>query len=475
MPSAASRSKVTTAALVVVGITVWRLVALSLDGTDLWVDEAQYWYWGQNLDWGYFSKPPMIAWLSRAVTDMAGSDAIFWVRFPGPLLHATTAVLIGVTTARLVNTETGALAAMLYITLPMATLGSWQFSTDSVLLPFFALAVLSYVSLTFGASIGWALVLGCAVGLGLLSKYAMIYLPIGAAVAWILAPRARIAARDLGVAAIVALIVFSPNLFWNIGNGGTTLRHTAQDNARIGAADPSVARAVEFVASQFAVFGPILFAVLIGALIASLRRRAPDGTGWMLALALPTIMLMAVQAYRAQAHANWAVTAYVAGTIAVALVLITRPRLAWVSLGLHLAIAALFPLLFIFPTALSLPDGRLLAQRYLGQATLSQQIAEVATANGLATIVSTQRSVAADLAHTLRDSALRFRALAVHGVPKSFYEQSFPYEGTEPALLVTQTPEICGNAIAITTLTPSLGLHRGAVFHLMRLPEDCAR
>ena len=52
-----------TAAAVVGALTLWRLVALGFDRTDLWVDEAQYWLWGQNLDWGYFSKPPMIAFL----------------------------------------------------------------------------------------------------------------------------------------------------------------------------------------------------------------------------------------------------------------------------------------------------------------------------------------------------------------------------------------------------------------------------
>ena len=55
---------------------------LGFSTADLFVDEAQYWVWGQNLDWGYYSKPPMVGWLLRAVTDLAGSSSAFWATDP---------------------------------------------------------------------------------------------------------------------------------------------------------------------------------------------------------------------------------------------------------------------------------------------------------------------------------------------------------------------------------------------------------
>ncbi|MET0689113.1 MAG: hypothetical protein ABWY38_07955, partial [Methyloceanibacter sp.] len=39
-----------------------RLAAVHASTTDLVLDEAQYWTWSRALDFGYFSKPPMIAW-----------------------------------------------------------------------------------------------------------------------------------------------------------------------------------------------------------------------------------------------------------------------------------------------------------------------------------------------------------------------------------------------------------------------------
>ena len=71
-----------------------RVVALWFNETALFVDEAQYWFWGQNLDLGYFSKPPLIGWVLRAVTDLARSSSPFWVRLPGPALHGITAFLL---------------------------------------------------------------------------------------------------------------------------------------------------------------------------------------------------------------------------------------------------------------------------------------------------------------------------------------------------------------------------------------------
>jgi 4-amino-4-deoxy-L-arabinose transferase-like glycosyltransferase len=90
----ASRGWFAPALALVVAITVARLVLLAFDRTDPFVDEVQYWLWGQTLDWGYYSKPPLIAWVMRGVTDLAGSDAAFWLRMPGAVLHGVTALLV---------------------------------------------------------------------------------------------------------------------------------------------------------------------------------------------------------------------------------------------------------------------------------------------------------------------------------------------------------------------------------------------
>jgi 4-amino-4-deoxy-L-arabinose transferase-like glycosyltransferase len=62
-------------------LTVLR-VALFVTPFELYPDEAQYWLWSRDLAFGYFSKPPMIAWLIWATTGVGG-DAEPWVRHGG--------------------------------------------------------------------------------------------------------------------------------------------------------------------------------------------------------------------------------------------------------------------------------------------------------------------------------------------------------------------------------------------------------
>ena len=108
---------------VILGLTVYRLALLPLATADLFVDETQYWQWGQRLDWGYFSKPPLIGWVLRAVTDLAGSDSAFWIRMPGAVFHAATALLIIGAAREITSREAAVMAGLAYLTLPFVTEG----------------------------------------------------------------------------------------------------------------------------------------------------------------------------------------------------------------------------------------------------------------------------------------------------------------------------------------------------------------
>ncbi|MEL6687001.1 MAG: glycosyltransferase family 39 protein, partial [Pseudomonadota bacterium] len=73
-------------------LLVFRLVILALNPLGLHGDEAQYWAWSQDLAFGYYSKPPLIAWIIAATTSVFG-DAEWAVRLASPWLHLGTTVL----------------------------------------------------------------------------------------------------------------------------------------------------------------------------------------------------------------------------------------------------------------------------------------------------------------------------------------------------------------------------------------------
>ena len=45
-------------------------------GIGIGPEEAQYWTWSQNLDWGYYSKPPGIAWMIWLSTQWLGNTEL---------------------------------------------------------------------------------------------------------------------------------------------------------------------------------------------------------------------------------------------------------------------------------------------------------------------------------------------------------------------------------------------------------------
>src|SRR3954453_22724835 len=75
------------AVLLTLALTMARLVALFRTPLELYPDEAQYWLWSRGVAFGYYSKPPMIAWAIRAASALGG-DTEVWVRLPAVLFQA---------------------------------------------------------------------------------------------------------------------------------------------------------------------------------------------------------------------------------------------------------------------------------------------------------------------------------------------------------------------------------------------------
>lgn len=427
------------ALLVVAAVVALRLLALALDRTDLFVDESQYWLWGQRLDFGYYSKPPLIGWLIRLVTDLAGSDARFWVRMPGPLLHGATALLLGGLAARIGGAGAALWTAVLYITLPFTALGSYLITTDTVMAPFFAAALLFFWRAGERRSPGMAALAGAAIGFAFLAKYAAVYFLFGIALTMALVPGRRIGWRNGLILLAVFGLVIAPNVAWNLTHKLTTLSHT-MDNVgwlREGAG-ANLAAMAGFVAAQFAVFGPVSFAALLWGYAhpGTAPRRA------LVLLSLPPLVAVTVQAFLGEAQANWAVAAYFAGTVLAVLVLPGWGR--WAALGVN-AVAALVVPLLIVAAPWPVVDGKPVLKRYLGRADLSTRIVALAQAEGLP-VYAANRDILADLFHSGRDAGVRIYAPQPKGRARHYYEQNFalPAEYRGPLLVIAQAPLDCG-------------------------------
>ncbi len=343
-----------TLALAVVGaITLLRVIMVFAANHTLAPDEALYWSWGQEPAFGYFEKPPLVAWLIGATTGVFGN--VEWaVRFAAPLLHGATALAVFAVARRLADDRIALWSAVIYATAPAVSFSSGLMTTDVPLLFFWTTGLLIFLELLRTRSLAWAAALGVVIGLGILSKYAMLYFVACAALFLAVSPgdrwlaTSRCAVVTLGVAALI----LTPNILYNAANDFATIRHTAA-NTNLGAEMFRFDKLLEFFGAQFGVFGPLMFAALI-ARVATLRRADLDrSTRFLVAFSVPLIVLLCVQAFLSRAHANWAVPAYVAATIlVVAWLSTTAHRWRWLlpaSVGLHLAAGLVLAVLVIRP------------------------------------------------------------------------------------------------------------------------------
>jgi 4-amino-4-deoxy-L-arabinose transferase-like glycosyltransferase len=451
-------------------VTLYRVALLPFDTADLFVDDAQYWFWGQELAWGYYSKPPLIAWILRAST--VGSDAPFWIRLPLPLIHGLTAIVTAFVGRRLFGPRVGGLAGLAFATLPGVAVGSLLVSTDTPMLLCFAVAMLAHLRLAAGRSAAWAAVLGAAIGAGLLAKYAMIYFPLVAGLAALLLPSARIGWRDAGIAAVVALALIAPNLVWNASNQFATVQHTAY-NVDWQAQGPrfDLAGLLEFVGGQFAVAGPVLFAAYLAGLA-----RLRTALRYPAAMSLPIFAVVSVQALLAGANANWAAAGHLGAALVGVAVLAPHPRLLALSFAINLAVTVALPVAAVFADSWRIGPNLVLA-RYVGPADVSRRAAEIAADAGVDTLVSDNRALLADFFYTLRDSGLAIYAAPVAGFPPHHYAQKHPLPpGPGDVLFVSRDPEgpDCAGAAPelVTSWRPELGFLTRDIY-AFRVPRAC--
>src|SRR6266849_2246629 len=324
----------------VVAITGVRLVWLAFQPADLYPDEAQYWFWAQHPALGYYSKPPLVAWLIAWTTGLFG-DSEFAIRLSAPLLHAGAAIFVYAIGTRLYDSRVGLWSALAYASLPGASVSAFIISTDAPLLLFWAAALYAFIRAREDGGAGRWIAVGIACGLGLLAKYAMAYWLLSAFGYVVLFPAERRYLRPLLAAAGIALLLYSPNFWWNWSHGFVSYRHLG-DNA--GMSEPLFHpdALLEFFGSQFAVFGPLFFAGLL--VVAASRRTLSEPPARLLgSFALPVLAMMLAVSFLSRANANWAAPAFVSATVLVVAWALHRGwhKLVIFSVALHLAAAAL--------------------------------------------------------------------------------------------------------------------------------------
>ena len=425
--------------LVVVILSI-RLASLVFASVELGPDEAQYWRWSDTLEWGYFSKPPLVAWAIAGATALFG-DSEAAIRLSATIAHALGAIFLMLAARRLFSPTAGWVAALVYSLAPGVSVSAGIMSTDALLLPLLSLSLWMIAELRAGLEGGkkWfaAAVLGAAIGLGFLAKYAAIYALVGLGLA--IAIDAPVRRALLSPAGGVALAIFiawvTPNMLWNADNAFATLDHTA-DNASWSFDRLNIDNLGSFIADQLGVFGPV---AMVGLILCALGRggRASPHV-WLWAFVAPPLIAIAFQEVLSRAHANWAAAAYPAASLLVAHWL-TAPSLRRVWLGALVGIqggAAL--LLYTLTINQSLAPALGMAhafKRVVGWEDSAQQLHSEAKRLGATALLVDEREVFHGVDYYgsrlgLTETPLRLWRRD-HATPKSFAEDRFALNADE--------------------------------------------
>ncbi|WP_167856847.1 glycosyltransferase family 39 protein [Hymenobacter aquaticus] len=179
---------------------------------------------GNHLAAGYVSLPPLTAWVARLIQLLGNTEG--WVHFFPALFGALTLAVVWATVHELGGGLFAKVLAATSLLLSAVLRLNLLFQPNSFDILAWTAAYYCLIRMVRDARWRWPVALGVSVGLGLLNKYNLVFWAAGVLPALLLTPQRRLLARPgIYLAALVALLVFSPNLLWQAQHGWPVVWH----------------------------------------------------------------------------------------------------------------------------------------------------------------------------------------------------------------------------------------------------------
>ena len=299
---------------------VGNVLALSLIG--ILPDEAYYWVWSQRFELSYYDHPPLIAWMMWPFTFLFGNEA--WAaRLPSVLSWILGAVLAWQMAQRIFGGHAGALAVLVWSSLPIIQVGFHIITPDTPLMIF------AWLSIWYAWRAGnesspalWA-VTGVMAGLAMLAKYPAV-LVIGAVFLALLTSRQgrnQLVSPWPWLGVLIAGLVYLPVIIWNAQYDWVSFAFQFSHGVKTAIEVDHLRLFSLFIGGQLVVAMPWTFLAM---LISSSRLRflSVHANGYTVALLfwsfwLP-LLVFGIAGLTSLSGPNWPITAYAAGTVLLA-------------------------------------------------------------------------------------------------------------------------------------------------------------
>jgi hypothetical protein len=297
--------------------------------------EAYYYTWSRFLDWSYYDHPPLVAWMVRLTTTFGVSSAT--VRL-GPILAAGIFGLLFYRLAeRFVRPRAAFLALVLVTALPNFLASSFILNPEAPLAPLWVAFLLAIEGMREKDEPYRPLVAGVLLGCAFLAKYTALLL-VPAVLLYVIAsaPMRRWLRRPSFYAGgAIALLITLPVIAWNADRGWPSVRLHLMERATAAApaaGENTINHLVEISSSmgtgwvqgaarvlvgQMMAYSPLLFPLLVLALVQFVRRaRRDDRDLFLTAFSWPVLLpLLAAMTVLKDAEQHWTMVAFVPAVI----------------------------------------------------------------------------------------------------------------------------------------------------------------
>ncbi len=298
-------------AFLVIVLFLLKCLSVYLTSFNLFGDEAQYWLWSEDLDFGYFSKPPFLAWVIRAHTSVFGSSFFCLKLLPIFAYFLTALAVFSLCLNIGLDKNKAVSCSLIFLFIPAVSFSSFVISTDIFLLLFWTLSLNELVKIEKSSGLKNFILLGVFLGLAFLSKYAAIYFIVCLVVYVVVDFKFRnIFLKKYYLfllSFIITFFILLPNIIWNINNGWVTLQHTS-DNANFSNIKINLLRGFEFIVIQFLMVGPF---IVLGNWYRLKNLKFIGSQKILLVFSLPIFVIVFIEAVIVRANANWAAPALI--------------------------------------------------------------------------------------------------------------------------------------------------------------------
>ncbi len=278
-------------------------------------DEAYYWQYARHLSLSYYEHPPLVAWSNYLMMKLMGSTAPA-VRMSAFLYSIGDSLLVWLIAGRILNDKMKAFLAVLALNIiPAYAVGGLMMLPDAPLGFFWLLTMYFLIKVFFDGRGNYWYAAGVALGLDMLSKYHSIFVPVSALLFMAVSREDRAWFRDIRpyIAAVIALIIFSPVIVWNVQHHFESLGFelvSRNPNFHL-----SIVKFFTFLGSQIGFISPLVFFLILYAVVYGFRHRENRGFLFLSSFAAPMLLFFFAVSFIVDSKPNWAVMGYLPGVI----------------------------------------------------------------------------------------------------------------------------------------------------------------